>query len=411
MVMKDVAASAPGKVLFAGAYAILLPGNTGYSVAVRNRARVWVGEDDSVGESAPPSITIGMLQSRAACRVDGKDWSATYGKEMGPREKDRLNYVKNAAILALRYLRASGEDIRGLHISTLNDPGFTQQLGTQKTRLGSSSAVTVATVGALFKYCEKGINNGKENNENRRIIANLSQLAHAITEKSMGSGYDVSTSVFGSQAYRRYSPVLIPEEDLDDEALVEAVEKQWDYYVEPLEFPKEIDVAFGFAESIAPPSKLIQAVRAFEKSHPHSHSAVMDALDKADKEFIGLLKGFEPSRATQLGKAFDKTWEITKELGHLSEAPIETREMSYAFDAARRVGAWGVKLQGAGGGHTAIALCPDHSTVAKVQGAWGTVFSPLYGVEISRDEAGLRAEDPKTGFRDVADSLGLMLFD
>ncbi len=80
-----------------------------------------------------------------------------------------------------------------------------------KTGMGSSAALTTSLVGALLKYfnCIALYALDKESNghtKDRRIVHNLSQLAHAVAQGKIGSGFDVSAAVYGSQLYRRFSP-------------------------------------------------------------------------------------------------------------------------------------------------------------------------------------------------------------
>ena len=42
-------------------------------------------------------------------------------------------------------------------------------------------------------------------NESKRIIHNVAQLAHAIAQGKLGSGFDVAAAVYGNQLYRRFN--------------------------------------------------------------------------------------------------------------------------------------------------------------------------------------------------------------
>jgi phosphomevalonate kinase len=43
--------------------------------------------------------------------------------------------------------------------------------------------------------------------EDRRILHNVAQLAHSVAQGKVGSGFDVSAAVYGTQIYRRFDPV------------------------------------------------------------------------------------------------------------------------------------------------------------------------------------------------------------
>ena len=70
--------------------------------------------------------------------------------------------------------------------------------GTAKTGLGSSACVIVAVVGGIVKlltdsWTEKDINV-------------LSQVANIAAQNKIGSNFDISTAVFGSQLYTNVLP-------------------------------------------------------------------------------------------------------------------------------------------------------------------------------------------------------------
>lgn len=85
-----------------------------------------------------------------------------------------------------------------------------------KTGLGSSAAMTTAlTAGVLLHL---GIVAGAEAAQpdalplaSLGLIHNTAQLAHCAAQGKVGSGFDVSASVWGSQLYRRFDPRLVQE--------------------------------------------------------------------------------------------------------------------------------------------------------------------------------------------------------
>ncbi|KAL4400597.1 phosphomevalonate kinase [Malassezia pachydermatis] len=92
------------------------------------------------------------------------------------------------------------------HSSTLGD--------VHKTGLGSSAAMTTSLVAALLLHLEvaKLDTSSSESTittESLVLIHNVAQLAHCAAQGKVGSGFDVSASVWGSQLYRRFDPALI----------------------------------------------------------------------------------------------------------------------------------------------------------------------------------------------------------
>lgn len=84
-----------------------------------------------------------------------------------------------------------------------------------KTGLGSSAAMTTAVVAALLNYL--GVVNlsstrgqDKENDiKDLDIVHVIAQTAHCIAQGKVGSGFDVSSAVYGSQRYVRFSPDVL----------------------------------------------------------------------------------------------------------------------------------------------------------------------------------------------------------
>lgn len=84
-----------------------------------------------------------------------------------------------------------------------------------KTGLGSSAAMTTAVVAALLHYfgvvrlpSSKDFQDRKDT-EDLDVVHKIAQTAHCIAQGKVGSGFDVSSAVYGSQRYVRFSPEVI----------------------------------------------------------------------------------------------------------------------------------------------------------------------------------------------------------
>ena len=86
-----------------------------------------------------------------------------------------------------------------------------------KTGLGSSAAMTTAVVAALLHYL--GVVNLSTFSEDPHqqnkdsmdldVVHMIAQSAHCIAQGKVGSGFDVSSAVYGSQRYVRFSPEVL----------------------------------------------------------------------------------------------------------------------------------------------------------------------------------------------------------
>lgn len=101
---------------------------------------------------------------------------------------------------------------------TFNDEesyGKTCKPEVAKTGLGSSAAMTAAVVAALLNYL--GVVNlslltgdqEERGSADLDLVHIIAQSAHCIAQGKVGSGFDVSSAVYGSQRYVRFSPEVL----------------------------------------------------------------------------------------------------------------------------------------------------------------------------------------------------------
>jgi phosphomevalonate kinase len=101
-----------------------------------------------------------------------------------------------------------------------------------KTGLGSSAALITSLVSALLLHLdiisiESFSSSSSEGgglglaSEGRKLAHNVAQYIHCLAQGKVGSGFDVSSAVFGSQVYTRFDPQVI--QPLMEDNLVRAV--------------------------------------------------------------------------------------------------------------------------------------------------------------------------------------------
>lgn len=86
-----------------------------------------------------------------------------------------------------------------------------------KTGLGSSAAMTASVVAAILHYLGAislpilDSNRSRDNatNSGLDLVHAIAQSAHCMAQGKIGSGFDVSASVYGSQRYIRFSPTIL----------------------------------------------------------------------------------------------------------------------------------------------------------------------------------------------------------
>jgi phosphomevalonate kinase len=85
-----------------------------------------------------------------------------------------------------------------------------------KTGLGSSAALTTALIVSLLLKLEvidaRDLKNPADASDGLILAHNLTQWVHCFAQGKVGSGFDVSSAIFGSHVYRRFNPYVL--EDL-----------------------------------------------------------------------------------------------------------------------------------------------------------------------------------------------------
>lgn len=194
--MTRVEASAPGKLVLVGDYAVL-DGAPALVVAVDRRARVVLEtrDDDLVEVRAPD---LGIDAARARVDADGGlDWAHADGAE-------RLGLVSTV----WRALSRAGLAPRGGVTVQLDTSGFFEETaeGRRKLGLGSSAALTVALAAVLVRAAGHAF---------AATPAWLERLVawHGAWQGGRGSGVDIAASLAGGPGLYRHganAPALVP---------------------------------------------------------------------------------------------------------------------------------------------------------------------------------------------------------
>jgi phosphomevalonate kinase len=291
-----LSAVAPGKALLCGEYAVL-HGAPAISVAVDRVARARFG----VGQASP-------FVKAAVAHVE-----RALGRSFGPIAVD------SSALYA----------------------------GEHKLGLGSSAAVTVATVGLCLRAADQPL-------EPRRAFE-LADAAHAEAQGARGSGIDVATSVWGG-AIRFRRPTQIS-------GRVE---------VEPVQLPDGLRLTFIYTGRSASTANFLSRIRAIAEANPAHHDAAMATLAEKARAFADALLD-----ARALVEVADAYGRAMGELGAIAGCEIVTPEHAKIAELARAHGG-AAKPSGAGGGDLAVALTVgDEATRALADALHALGLAPL----------------------------------
>ncbi len=362
--MKVVEAKAPGKILWIGGYAIVEQNNIGFVTTVDATVNVFVSK------SADNSIFIDAkaLKIKARGYIDlesGKIDIINLPKE--------LLLIKTAAELSLMYIRSIGKEISGISLKSNNSNAFSINLNKEgkisKTGLGSSAAVTVATVGAILNLFNIKITEKDE-------LQKISQLSHAIATGKLGSGFDIAAAVYGTIVYSRYSPQLIKNFPIkySNNDIKKLIFNKWDYKINKLKLPVFFRiVAANFVDEGTSTSRSLGSINEFKAKDPKTYNHLIKQINNADVKAVKILKKIKSNDSELLiefKKEFENARHITKKLGEFSNVNIEEDECSKIIEESMDNGAFVAKLPGAGGRDSIVALCIDKKSENKLKKFW-----------------------------------------
>ncbi len=362
---KTVQAKAPGKILWLGGYSILERPNVGFVTTVDAYAHA------SIQAEANDTIKINVPQFSKS--VIGKLETKTGAIRISVPEE--LKVVKTALEVSLKYASALGCETHGLSLTTTTDGAMTYKIGEDgrisKSGLGTSAAVTVATVGAALK--ELGLN-PKEN----EALHKLSQLSHSIATDKIGSGFDIAAATYGSVVYSRYSPEMVTSlpRSCSGDDLVKSVKSRWDYRMAPLRLPSFFKLlAASIVGGSAITTSFVKKVNDFKVRDPNKYSEVMKRLNTENVIAINALKrvnkGNDVEGNTQkFRSAFETGWAITKLLGYLSGAEIVDADVENLIEESKINGAYVAKTPGAGGRDAIVALAKGQMSYDALKLSW-----------------------------------------
>jgi phosphomevalonate kinase len=350
----EVTATAPGKLIVLGEYAVLEGADSlVWSVDRRVVVRVRTSDEPGLVVEAPD---IGI--DRAVADFDG---SATVRWRTG-LDVERLHMVGAAVAGALHELGAGGLPDVHVHIDTsaLVSPEIGDKLG-----VGSSAAVVTALTGALLAIAGREV----EDDSGRRRVFERALGAHNAAQGNVGSGIDVAASVFGGALRYRRGATL--EETPTPERMALPAGLHW--------------LAVWSGRAAYTPS-MVTMVQEFAREEAGSYGDLMKELS------ITSARGCDAFVASDVPGFIEVVRDYGEGLARLGAASgvdIVSVDHQRIGSVVRAEG--GVyKPSGAGGGDLGIALAGDGPTLDAVAAALGR--AGVTTVPLAVDEHGLRLE-------------------
>lgn len=378
--MTQVQVSAPGKLYIAGEYAVV-DGSAAIVAAVNRYVTVKV-DDENLPTLAPESRKYyGVIVS------EKENYKPIFWTRSSDGSIEILGDEKYAYVLAaMRVIDSYASECfapnmdrksYNLHISSeLDDAKSGRKYG-----LGSSAAITVATVRALCKWY--GLK------PDVPTICKLSLIASSMVKRS-GSGGDVAASSCGGWIlYRAYDREWLESElgliKSGESDFSKLLRKKWPRLeFKRINVSKTLKLLVGWTGSPASSAQLVSSVESSVVSSVESsvsseiaHSfTYQDFCNQSEVCVQKLAKSLEESSLEEselnnISDCFAQNRELLQKLSALTGTLIETPKLTQLIEDAILAGI-PAKTSGAGGGDCAIALTTiyEKNRIESMKSAW-----------------------------------------
>ena len=370
-----VVARAPGKLYIAGEYAVVEPGHRAVLVAVNRFITLRVTPCSPTGGYA------GTIRSRLY-DTGSRPWRHRPQDGLAEAVGGDDDYVISA-IRVVEALVAEGGGRLGsfnLGISSELDEADGRKLG-----LGSSAAVTVATVRAVAGFYGLSLDDSR--------VYKLAMLASDAVQP-IGSGGDIAASaVTGWVDYASPDRVWLRRARQRAQArggTGDLLESDWPgLCLRRLPVPS-VRLQVGWTGAPASTPALVADVQT--RSHGADDYTVF--LRDSQDCLARLITAIEDDDAARIMRQIARNRALLAGLSRIGGRTIETTELARLVEIALDHGAT-AKSSGAGGGDCGIALCPPATDLVALRAAWETAgIRPLDLSVYSQDSSAACAADP-----------------
>lgn len=324
-----VTASAPGKAILFGEHAVVY-GKPAIAMAVNRRAIVTIqeGTNDQINVQIPELDVYGAIDltdhqikplKTSPSQNKFSDKSTTSND---PEFSNTSSTMDNPASPPSIYDMGILKFIRNAFFNDQFQPdhGLDVQVDLEipiGAGLGSSAAITVATLAASARYHQKDL-----------TLEKLAKMAHQVELDVQGaaSPLDTTISTHGGFIYftrnegaMKINPAL------------------------------EMPLVVGYTSQPGNTGQLVAGVRKLHDDHPEIIKPILETIEKIANQARQAITNGDQQKVAEL---------MNINQGLLDALGVNTNQLSNLVYQARSAGAIGSKLTGAGGGGSIIAYCP-----------------------------------------------------
>ena len=336
--------SVPGKLFIAGEYAVVEPGHPAIIVAV----------DQFINVTIEGARKNGSIQSAQYSDLPIR-WTRRNGELVLDHRENPFHYILAAIRLTEKYAQEKGT------LLSFYDLKVTSELDNSNGRkygLGSSGAVTVATVKALNLYYDLKMD--------RLTQFKIAALAHLAVQGN-GSCGDIAASCSGGWlAFSTFDHEWVLRKQ-QEWTLTQLLTSDWpELSIRPLIVPKSLRLLIGWTGSPASTSDLVDQVYQSKEAKEKGYAKFLaDSKDCVNR----LIDGFLNEDSRTIKKMITENRKLLVGLSSLTGVTIETPALKKLCDLAETYrGA--AKSSGAGGGDCGIVIVDQKTGILPLMSAW-----------------------------------------
>lgn len=353
--MTVIEANAPGKLFIAGEYAVVTPGHPSILVALDQFITVALEEADTEG-----TIRSGQYGGLPI------PWTRQEDQLVIDQRENPFLYITEAVKMTERYIKEQGIPLSFFHLSVKSE---LDNASGKKYGLGSSGAVTVATIKALLQFYHI--------DPDFELVYKLAALAH-MSVKSNGSFGDIAASTYGGWlAYACFDRKWVLEQ-LETMAFTDLLKAPWpELMIKPLTPPANLRLLIGWTGSPASTTHLVDRVNDVREGIDDFYNTFL----AASKDCVnGMIQAFEKGNMKMIQVGIRKNRSLLQQLTAHTGVVIETPALTQLCDLAeKKMGA--AKSSGAGGGDCGIVIIDRQSGIIPLISEWekvGIMNLPLH---------------------------------
>lgn len=337
---------APGKLYIAGEYAVVENGYPAILVALDQFVTCTIKES---------AREMGQILSRQY-HNDQLSWRRMGDQMVVDKRDNPFSYILSAIRVTEEYARTFERELRIYDIQI--DSQLDNKSG-RKYGLGSSAAVTVATVKALCRFYNLPVT--------KDTIFKLAAIAHFEVQGN-GSLGDVAASVYGGWiSYHSFDRQWLAQQRkyLNIKSLVDL---PWpDLRIEPLHAPKNLQLLIGWTGKPASTSQLVDKISLFKARQQDEYRHFLEESKACIQQMVN---GFHDQDLEEIKREIRYNRDLLKQLGTNSGVNIETPVLHQLCQIAEQFGG-AAKTSGAGGGDCGIvAIDRDGDNFKGVLKSW-----------------------------------------